>query len=544
MNPATAPLRVLLVEDSERDAKLVIHELRRAGHTIEFERVEDEPGMQAALERASWDVVISDASMPKFTARGALATLKSRGVDVPFIIVSGTIGEETAAEAMRAGAHDFVLKGNLSRLTPAVERELREAREREARRVAQDALQRTEEQLRQSQKMDAIGRLAGGVAHDFNNVLSVILGYGEMLLADMPPGEPARADIEQIQKAATRAADLTRQLLMFSRQQVVERRVLDLNDLLISMDKMLQRILGADVDLVSWPAVGLGRVQADPSQVEQIIMNLVVNARDAMPTGGKLTIETGNVELDEHYASEHHGAKPGPHVMLSVSDTGTGMDSATVSRIFEPFFTTKEKGKGTGLGLSTVFGIVQQTGGTVWVYSEPGQGTTFKVYLPSVDAPVGPPPAAAPPATLRGAETILLVDDDDQVRLVTSAILQRNGYHVIVARNGGEALLHCEKFPGRIHMLLTDVVMPQMSGPELAARLASQRPDMKVLCMSGYTDDSIVRHGVLEARVAYVQKPVTPTALATKVRAVLDGGETSSTDGASWVAPRESRGAT
>jgi hypothetical protein len=382
---------------------------------------------------------------------------------------------------------------------------------------------RLEEQLRQSQKMDAVGRLAGGVAHDFNNVLSVILSYGEMLLGDMKPGDPVRADIEEIHKAGKRATDLTRQLLMFSRQQVLAPKVLDLNDVLTSMDKMLQRILGADVDLVSLPTQPLGRVRADPSNIEQVIMNLVVNARDAMPTGGKLTMETDNVVLDDAYAQAHLGVKPGPHVMLAVSDTGTGIDKATLARIFEPFFTTKESGKGTGLGLSTVFGVVQQSGGSVWVYSEVGHGTTFKVYLPRVDAAVEVVGETVPPTTLRGSETILLVEDDDQVRIVARGILRRAGYHVIDARNAGEALLHSEKHPTTIHLLLSDVVMPQVSGPELAKRLASLRPDMKVLCMSGYTDDSIVRHGVLEAHIAYLQKPITPDTLTARVREVLDG---------------------
>ena len=383
---------------------------------------------------------------------------------------------------------------------------------------------RLEEQLRQSQKMEAIGRLAGGVAHDFNNMLSVILSYGDMLLAEMKPGEPMHGDVEEIVKAGKRAADLTRQLLMFSRQQVLAPKVLDLNEVLKSMDKMLQRIVGADVDLVSLPTLPLGRVRADPSSVEQVIMNLVVNARDAMPTGGKLTMETDNVVLDEAYARAHLGVKPGPHVMLAVTDTGSGIDAATLGRIFEPFFTTKEMGKGTGLGLSTVFGIVHQSGGSVWVYSEVGQGTTFKIYLPRVDSAVEAVRVTEAPTTLRGSETILLVEDDDQVRAVAQGILRKSGYHVIEARNAGEALLHSERHPGAIHLLLSDVVMPQMSGPELAKRLASVRPDMKVLCMSGYTDDSIVRHGVLEAHFAYLQKPITPEALTRKVREVLDAG--------------------
>ncbi len=381
---------------------------------------------------------------------------------------------------------------------------------------------RLEEQLRQSQKMEAVGRLAGGVAHDFNNLLSVVLSYTDTLLVEMKPGDPTRADIEEIRKAGVRAADLTRQLLMFSRQQVLAPKVLDLNDVLTGMDKMLRRIVGADVDLVSLPAQPLGRVRVDPSIMEQVIMNLVVNARDAMPTGGKLTMETANIILDEAYAESHLGVTPGPHVMLAVTDTGTGIEKATLKRIFEPFFTTKERGKGTGLGLSTVFGAVQQSGGSLWVYSEVGQGSTFKVYLPRVDADVEIAHQTHPPLRSTGTETILLVEDDDQVRSVAQIILRKSGYRVLEARNAGEALLHSEEHPGTIHLLLSDVVMPQMSGPALAKRLASVRPDMKVLCMSGYTDDSIVRHGVLEAHIAYLQKPITPDSLRSRVREVLD----------------------
>ena len=381
---------------------------------------------------------------------------------------------------------------------------------------------RLEEQLRQSQKMDAIGRLAGGIAHDFNNVLSVILSYGDLMLDELEPGDRLRDDVEEIRKAGKRAAELTRQLLMFSRQQVFEAKVVDLNDVLSTMDKFLRRILGADVDLVSIPVLPLGRVRADRSNLEQVIMNLVVNARDAMPRGGKLTMETANVVLDEEYARGHLGAKAGPHVMLAVSDTGVGMDKSIQGRIFEPFFTTKEKGKGTGLGLSTVFGIVQQAGGSVWVYSEPGKGTTFKVYLPRVDAAIDTVRPALPVTTLRGTETVLLVEDDDQVRAVARSILGATGYQVIEARSAAEAIVQSEKHKGTIHLLLTDVVMPQMGGPELAKRLARTRPDMKVLCTSGYTDDSIVRHGVLDARFAYLQKPITPESLTTKVREVLD----------------------
>ena len=390
------------------------------------------------------------------------------------------------------------------------------------RKRAEEALHRTEAQLRQAQKMEAVGRLAGGVAHDFNNLLSVVLSYSAMIAATLPVADPIREDVLEIEKAGKRATELTRQLLMFSRHEVAEPRVIDLNDLLENMDKMLQRILGEDVDLVSLRAESLGRIRVDPGHMEQVIMNLVINSRDAMPTGGKLTIETKNVVLNEAHAEEHLGVRPGPYVMLAVTDTGMGMDQATQLRMFEPFFTTKETGKGTGLGLSTVFGIVQRCGGSIWVYSEPGNGTTFKVYIPLVDAEADVVAPSLAPATLAGTETILLVEDEDQIRAVARGILRKHGYKVIEARDADEALRLCESHPGTIHLLVTDVVMPHMGGPELAKRVLQARPGVKVLCMSGYTDDALIRHGAIDAGIAYLQKPITPDRLAQKVRAVLD----------------------
>jgi two-component system, cell cycle sensor histidine kinase and response regulator CckA len=380
-----------------------------------------------------------------------------------------------------------------------------------------------ERQLQLAQKMEAVGRLSGGIAHDFNNLLGVIIGYSEVLKKKLDVSNPLREHAEEIEKAGQRAASLTRQLLAFSRQQVLAPAVLNLNALLTDMGKMIPRLIGEDVELALQLDSKLKLVKADQSQIEQVVMNLVVNARDALPQGGRLVIETANVSLTPAYTLHHPGSRIGPYVMLSVTDNGTGMNLETLTHLFEPFFTTKERGKGTGLGLATVYGVVKQSGGYIWVDSEVGKGSSFKVYLPQIDEPVCTPVLAALPAkSFQGAETILLVEDADALRKLAHALLKENGYHVLAAENGAKALEIAEQKQGRIHLLLTDVIMPGMNGRTLADRLVAQHPRLRVLYMSGYTDSAIADHGVLEPGTYLLHKPFTEEALIRKVREVLD----------------------
>jgi PAS domain S-box-containing protein len=379
-----------------------------------------------------------------------------------------------------------------------------------------------ETQLQQSRKMEAVGRLAGGIAHDFNNLLTIITGYTDLALSRPTVPLDLRNDIERIESASGRAAALVRQLLAFSRKQVLQPKTLDLNAIVVNIEKLLRRLIGDHIEMITSVQDDIGKVKADPAQIEQVIMNLVVNARDALPIGGRILLETSNVELDSNYVLDHISAKPGRYVMLAVSDTGVGMDAGTVAHIFEPFYTTKESGRGTGLGLSTVYGIVKQSGGYIWVYSEPGKGSTFKVYLPRVDELVErQEPKQVPLSEQRGSEAILLVEDEEAVRDLVRTILGSHGYEVIVARDPEHAQTIAKQFPGEIHLLLTDVVMPGLSGRELAERIMVTRPGIRVLYMSGYTENVVTSGGMLEQGLAFLQKPFSPAVLVQRIREVL-----------------------
>ena len=627
-----------MIEDSEDDSMLLMRELRAGGYDVVHARTDSGTGLQAALDAQQWDLVLSDYRMPGFTGTAALKMVREREPDLPFIFVSGTIGEETAVDALKSGANDYVMKGHLKRLIPAIERELRDAeRRRERRRMAEELREseqrfskvfhaasvgiavtslaggrflevneaferivgsesglvgrtigevglwsdateyervldqlrkhgsvrnldlairklngtscpvqasfeqievggegcllalvhdlseraRLENQLRQSQKMEAVGRLAGGVAHDFNNILTVIMACSATLEHALASQEPLREDVALIQSAAERAAALTGQLLAFSRKQVVEPRSLDLNAVVSGLEPMLRRLIPENIDLSSTLAQDLGTIRSDPGQIEQIIVNLVVNACDAMPDGGSLMIETAAVDVDSDYVENHVMARAGQYVRLAVSDTGIGMDDQTKAQIFEPFFTTKGPGQGTGLGLATVYGTVKQNEGFVWVYSEPGRGSTFKIYLPVVVAAVEKKQEVAP-TTMRGTETVLLVEDEPAVRRLSHNMLVQQGYQVITASDGLDAVELASKHKGPIDLLITDVVMPRMGGREVAERLRQTHPNLRVLFTSGYTDDMVVRQDLVGGGSAFLQKPFTPTVFWSKVRSVLD----------------------
>jgi len=764
-------LRVLIIEDSEIDAELMVRELERFGYNVNWQQVDNAESLKKALAAQSWEIVLSDYAIPQFSGFEALKIVQTNAHDLPFILVSGTIGEEIAVEAMRAGADDYLLKDRLVRLGLAVEREVREAKERKKLRQAEEKLRKSdayyrsifnnslngigvtgldlkflqvnpalcrlleyteeeligklgvidithpediaktkeligqlirreidhfiiekryvtktgktvdaisfvnviydetghylaslvsilditehkkaEEQLRlaefsiehsgmamvwfdrharivrfneatcdflgynheelqnmtvldfdpdfpskdklntlwerirlnpeytafetrqrrkdgtifpvevvnsffdyggqqyvfsffrniterkqaeeekerlqaqflHAQKMEAVGRLAGGVAHDFNNMLSVIIGYGELAKKELSPEDPLYLKVEQILKAANKSASLTRQLLAFSRQQIIELKVLDLNKIIADSEKMLRRLLGEDIDLKFIPQTDLWPVKMDLSQIDQILINLAVNARDAITDTGKLTIETCNTVLDKVYCSKHIGVLPGGYIVLTVNDTGSGMDKETLERLFEPFFTTKGEGKGTGLGLSTIFGIVKQNNGFINVQSETDVGTTFKIYFPRYIGRTDITEEKKAPSALRGNETILVVEDEEQILAICKAFLDAHGYHILSARQAGEAIILCEKYKGDIHLLVTDVVMPTMNGKELKERIKKIKPDIRVLYMSGYTTDVIAHRGILAEGVAFIQKPFTMNNFLTKVKETLE----------------------
>jgi len=633
-------LHILMLEDAHADAELMERALQKDGIIFVSKRVETEEAYLEELKASTPDLIPSDYNLPTYDGMSALEAAQTFCPETPFIFISGAIGEETAIDALKKGATDYVLKDRLLRLAPAVRRALDEVKQNHEKKRAVESLRDSEEkyrllienaneaifvlqddfikyhnkktevligytedefkkmpfpnfihpedkdmvmekhhrrlrgeiiestyayrlihkageeiwgetnavlitwddrpavlcfirditherkleaQLFQSQKMEAVGRLAGGVAHDFNNLMTTVIGNAYLMLQGLKQDDPLREDVEEIKKAGERATALTRQLLAFSRKQMLQMQVVDLNEVLGDMDKMLRRLLGEDVALQTISAPALGSVKVDPGQMEQVIMNLAINARDAMPVGGKLTIETANVALDKDYANKHCAIEPGQYVMVAVSDAGFGMDEKVQSQIFEPFFTTKEKGKGTGLGLATVYGIVKQSGGYIWVYSEPGRGTSFKIYFPMVaEEAESLEKSVVARDNLKGSETILVVEDNEMVRKLVSRALRESGRHVLEARNGKEALHIHGQHKSPIHLLLTDVVMPEMGGRVLAERLAVDHPSLKVLFMSGYTENAIVHHGELDRDIAFIQKPFTPEALTRKVREVLD----------------------
>jgi two-component system cell cycle sensor histidine kinase/response regulator CckA len=506
-------LRVLLVEDSDDDAQLILRELKRGGREHVFMRVQSRDALVDALRDQTWDLVIGDYSMPGFSGAEALAVVREHDPDVPFIFVSGTIGEEMAVAAMRAGARDYVLKGNLKRLLPAVERELREAAARRENRAL-------EAQLMQAQKMEAVGRLAGGVAHDFNNLLTVVLGEADLALSVAPPEGEVTESLREIRGAAERAAVVTRQLLAFSRRELVKPEVVDLNQAIPRVEKMVRRLIGEDVELTVRLDPTLGATKCDPGQIEQVLINLVVNARDAMPGGGSVSVETSNVVVGAEDAGRME-VTAGDFVALTVSDTGSGIAPEHLPEIFDPFFTTKGPGAGTGLGLPTCHSIVKQAGGHIAVDSGVGVGTTFTVLLPRVDEAV----TRAETETRdipRGTETILLVEDDARVRTVARRMLTSLGYTVLEAAGGDAALELLRAHRDQIALLLTDIVLPGIGGREIAERARALEPNLRVLFASGYTEDVILRYKVLVHDIAMVQKPFTPDSLGRKVREVLD----------------------
>jgi len=528
------PLRLLHLEDNPVDAELIMTTLIEGGIPCQSQLVDTRQAFVAALKEGRMNLILADYSIPGFDGMTALTLARQHCPDVPFLFVSATIGEELAIDAMHQGATDYVLKQRLGRLVPSVQRALRALDDRAERNRAEEALRQSEKQFRQSQKMEAVGRLAGGIAHDFNNLLTVIMGYSQVLLTELGPQHPLRGKIEETLKAGERAATLVRQLLTFSSKQSLDPKILSLNTAVTSLESLLRRLIGEDIQLVSKLDPMNGRLRADQAQLEQVLVNLVVNARDAMPKGGTLTIETAQVELTRSPVYHLTLLPPGPYVRLSVSDTGCGMDRKTQSHIFEPFFTTKGEGKGSGLGLSTVFGIVTQCGGAIDVTSRVGHGTRFDLYFPSVESDIlTTTPTQSSGQPQRGTETILLVEDEPSVRTLVRDELRKLGYRVVEAKNGVEACLLATQQIGSLQLLLTDVVMPGMGGRELAQHLSIIKPDLRTLFISGYMDDVGIMAGQEEGMSSFLQKPFTPEVLAHAVRTLLDASTPSDKTGTS-----------
>jgi len=512
------PLKVLIVEDLPDDALLLVRALKKLGYEVEWKQVETAPELRAALGHKTWDIVFVDYKLPRFSGPAALQIIERMNLDLPTIVVSGTVGEDVAVETMKIGAHDYLMKDNLKRLGPVVMRELREANIRKERK-------KIENQLLQAQKMEAIGRLAGGIAHDFNNVLTIVSTYNGFVIEELDQGHAALADALVIHDAVRRAALVVKKLMTFSKGQTQQLETLDLNALLRDLIEIIKPAVREDIAINLIADETLGPVKADKSQMEQVIMNLALNARDAMPLGGSFTIETRNTTLDDR-AARRIDLLAGAYIELRVMDTGVGMDSKTCSQVFEPFFTTKDPDKGTGLGLSSTYGIIQQSRGHISVASQPGKGTVFTILLPRFSNRLASEIPPRPPAyQLQGSETILLVEDDRHVRQGVHRVLNENGYRVLDANSGLQALQICDQHEGTIHMLLTDVVMPEIDGADLAVKVQAARPRISVLWMTGYAEGKVFEKEIFKQMSGRIlQKPFSPDVLLSRIRELLDTG--------------------
>ncbi len=508
------PLKVLIVEDSPDDADLVLRELTRGGYSVTSERVDGAETMTSALDRQAWDLVICDYSMPHFSGLDALRLLRAKSKDIPFIFLSGTIGEDTAVAAMKEGAQDYVMKGSTKRLLPSIKRELEENENRKVRT-------QLEQRIRHLERFEAIGRLASGIAHDFNNVIAVVQAsaeIGELRTSD----DAARERFRTIRDQSELAANLTRQLLAFARRQTLQREKVDLNHAISRISSVLQSAISKSIALKMLPEPRVRIIDADPTQIDQVLMNLALNARDAMPRGGNLVIQTSNVDLDEVFCRLHSYGHPGSYVLLTVSDTGVGMDESTREHIFEPFFTTKEAGKGTGLGLATVYGVVKQHGGFINVYSELGRGTTFRVYFPAVSGNARSQSANVAPQATAGTETILVAEDNQALRALAEESLRALGYKVLTAQNGQEAVRLFAQNHDKVAAVCLDIVMPNMGGPEAFRHMAAIRQGLPVIFTSGYAPEVPALTADCPKEAVFLQKPYLPQKLAEAVRAVLN----------------------